>query len=281
MENVIELKSPLLELGECPLWVESEKKLYWVNILGGELYSYSFKLKQSELVLKIDTTIGGIELFDNKSLLLACGNGIFRFRFDTRGYEKLSEPFLTENERFNDILLDSRGRLLAGTLESTFKQGRLISFKMGEQPTVLLRGISVSNGMVLSKDEKTLYHTDSFKRKITSYNYDIETGKITKPVLFYQGVEDDGYPDGLTQDREGNLWSACWGASQVIKINIRGEVIKRITLPASQVSSVAFGGEKRTTLFVTSAWQGGEDSKAGLDSGGKLLGGRLYCVEEI
>lgn len=56
----------------------------------------------------------------------------------------------------------------------------------------------------------------------------------------------DGLPDG-------NLWVAVFGASSVIRIDPRRPeiLLDTVYVPASQVTSVAFGGENLDELYVT------------------------------
>ena len=59
-----------------------------------------------------------------------------------------------------------------------------------------------------------------------------------------------------------------------------GKVERRIRIPAKQVSSVAFGGNDLTDVFVTSAgksWPSPMMPKA-YDPNAGNMGGQLYCV---
>lgn len=48
----------------------------------------------------------------------------------------------------------------------------------------LLDGISVSNGLAWTKDEKIVYYIDSPKRKVSAYNYDKETTEMSKSTKY-------------------------------------------------------------------------------------------------
>ncbi|XP_021924406.1 regucalcin-like isoform X2 [Zootermopsis nevadensis] len=65
--------------------------------------------------------------------------------------------------------------------------------------------------------------------------------------------EVDGFPDGMAIDIEGKLWVACFGGSQVIRVDpASGKLLSRIPIPTPQVTSVAFGGPQLDELYVTS-----------------------------
>ena len=63
-------------------------------------------------------------------------------------------------------------------------------------------------------------------------------------------------PDGAVVDKNGNVWCAIWGDSQLICLSRHGEIVQRVKLPARQPSCVAFGGDEFKTLYITSARQG-------------------------
>lgn len=63
-----------------------------------------------------------------------------------------------------------------------------------------------------------------------------------------------GFPDGSTIDTDGNLWVAVFDGSCVINIDPRtGIVLRKIPIPALQVTSATFGGPNYDILFVTTA----------------------------
>src|SRR5699024_7787102 len=76
---------------------------------------------------------------------------------------------------------------------------------------------------------------------------------------------EDGHPDGLCLDAEGNVWVAMHGGSQVLGLDARGAVAQKISVGARQVTACTFGGEDRSTLFITTSRENppaGEDPAA-------------------
>jgi sugar lactone lactonase YvrE len=185
---------------------------------------------------------------------------------------------LAEDERFNDITTDPRGRIFAGTLTERRVEGLLYRLERGKEPEVVLRDIRTSNGMTFSLDLKHFYHTDSRVRTITRYDYDLASGEIENPCVVYQGREEDGSPDGMTMDADGFLWVACYRAGKILRIDEKGEIVQTLPVPAAQPSSVVFGGDSLDELFITSASEGATDQARGLDKGGHYLGGTVFRV---
>ncbi len=62
-----------------------------------------------------------------------------------------------------------------------------------------------------------------------------------------------GNPDGMTIDAQDHLWVAHWGGSRVSRFRPDGSFDRAIKLPASQITSCVFAGDKLDRLFVTSA----------------------------
>ena len=270
------LDNPLCELAEGPLWHPGRQALYWTDIHGRRLWSFTPATAHTAMVWQGAMKIGGFAFRRGGGFLLCTDAGVFTADDTLADWNKLYSIAMTGDERFNDITTDPRGRVFAGTMESTLANGTLYRMERGREPVAVLRGIGISNGMTFSLDERTFFHTDSLARRITAFDYDAATGEIANPRLFYQGAERDGCPDGITMDRDGCIWVACWGGSQVLRLDRRGTITERVPIPARQPSSVAFGGSRMDRLFVTSAYEGAADAARGLDAGGCFLGGHLY-----
>jgi sugar lactone lactonase YvrE len=87
--------------------------------------------------------------------------------------------------------------------------------------------------------------------------------------------EGQGYPDGMTVDREGCLWVAFWDGWCLRRLSPSGECIDTLDLPVQRPTSCTFGGPALDRLFITSA-------RIGLDpaalAGQKQAGG-LFAAE--
>lgn len=60
--------------------------------------------------------------------------------------------------------------------------------------------------------------------------------------------------DGMTIDENGFLYIATWMGSRIIVVNPDNkEIVREISMPTEQVTSLAFGGPNLDILFVTTA----------------------------
>lgn len=185
---------------------------------------------------------------------------------------------------FNDIIADGCGRLYAGTcywgVSGMEKTGCLYLIGSDLNVSVVDDGIELSNGLAFSGDQRTLYCADSTTRCIYAHDVDPRSGALSRKRVFHRVKAEDGLPDGLTVDADDHLWSAQWYGGQVIRYDPEGKVERRISIPAQQVSSLAFGGRELNELFVTTAGEpwASPYAPAGFDTGSSRMGGALYSL---
>lgn len=261
--------NPRCLLGENPLWHPTHRKLYWCDIPLGRLYRFDPETHTTELLRDgtIDgTQLGGFTIQHDGSLLLFMDGGRIDHWTETASETLVSALPLYEGMRFNDVIADPLGRVFCGILSMDgSRPGALLRLDLDGSLVSILDGVQCSNGMAFSRDGLHFFHTDSLRRTITRFDYDVASGSIANPVLWITTSEADGLPDGLTVDVEGNLWSAQWGGGCIICYSQAAREHCRITLPVTRVSSLAFGGDRLSTLFVTSGR--GDDADRDSDAG--------------
>jgi D-xylonolactonase len=109
------------------------------------------------------------------------------------------------------------------------------------------------------------------------YAYDLTPdGKLENRRLWRQFAENEGYPDGMTIDSENCLWVAHWGGGRVSRFAPSGALLEAIPVPASQVTSCAFGGPDYRSLFITTASIGLEPKMLERD---EPLAGSVFSVQ--
>jgi sugar lactone lactonase YvrE len=120
----------------------------------------------------------------------------------------------------------------------------------------VLDGVTESNGIDWSPDDRLMYYVDSMERRVDVFDFDLDSGSIANRRPFAAVDEDEILPDGLTVDAEGGVWVACWGGAAVRRFAPDGSPAGVVSLPASNITSPAFGGPALDHLFVTSAREG-------------------------
>jgi len=118
----------------------------------------------------------------------------------------------------------------------------------------MIANVSISNGLAWSVDHRTLYYIDSPTRQIVAFDFDDGRGAISNRRVVIQLGEEEGFPDGMTIDKEGMLWVGHWGGWQVARWNPQtGKKLLQIKLPVAKVTSCTFGGDLLQDLYITTA----------------------------
>jgi len=277
MATVRSIGNPICQLAECPIWNDEEQALYWTDIPGRRLWRYDRGRGTTEVAWEGDMMVGGFAFDAANDIVMCTDKGVFKLHRQRDGaLRMLLEIPMAADERFNDITTDPRGRIFAGTLTERRVEGVLYLLEQGKALVAVLGDLRTSNGMTFSLDLQHFYHTDSRMRTIRRYDYDIDSGAIDHPQVFYEGREADGVPDGITLDAEGCLWVACYRGGKVLRVDSKGQVIDEIAVPAAHVSSVAFGGAGMNELYITTGSQGTADLSSGDDREGRDLGGAVF-----
>ena len=114
--------------------------------------------------------------------------------------------------------------------------------------------VNVSNGIAWSADGRTMYHSDTRKKTIYTYDFDGATGTLGERRQFaVVDTSGQGGPDGGAVDSEGCYWSAIYGAGKLLRFDPEGRVEREVAMPVRNPTMPAFGGPDLRTLYVTSA----------------------------
>lgn len=254
-------------IGEGPLWHPGERCVYWTDIPMGRMFRYN-PAKGVHEHFYDGEVVGGFTIQEDGSLLLCMARGAIAVWRDGE-LDYIFDEIPNEREtRFNDVIADPAGRVFCGTMSTEDRRGRLYRLDTDGGLTELLDDVDISNGMGFTPDRKQLYYTDSPKCEIYLFDYDQATGGITNRRVFVRTPEGEGVPDGMTVDAEGYIWSARWDGGCLVRYSPDGREDRRIEFPAKKVSSVIFGGEDYTDMYVTTA---GGDNKAEEGSGAGAL----------
>jgi D-xylono/L-arabinono-1,4-lactonase len=240
------------ETGENPLWHPLEKRLYWCDIPNGRIFRYDPASGIHEKCYE-GRTVGGFTIQSDGSLLLFMDRGTIAIWHDGMLTEILPEIEAEKASRFNDVIADPRGRVFCGTMSSSASKGRLYRLDVDGSLHVVLTDIACSNGMAFTVDQKGFYYTDSIAREIYIFDYNVEDGVLSNHRVFARFDESDGLPDGATLDADGRLWSALWDGGCIVRLAVDGRIEKRISLPTRKTTSLTFGGEDYSDIYITTA----------------------------
>jgi D-xylonolactonase len=238
--------------GEGPMWHPDEKRVYWLDIPAGRMFRYDPRTGKHEQCYQGDA-IGGFTIQADGALLLFMVRGAVKVWREGQLTTIIKEIPDEVTTRFNDVIADPAGRVFCGTMPTRERLGRLYRLDPDGKLSLLLEGIGCSNGMGFTPDRKAMYYTDSPQYEIYLFDYDEATGAITNQRVFVRTPADEGIPDGMTVDAEGYVWGARWDGGCLVRYAPDGREVLRVAFPAKKVSSVIFGGEDYTDMYVTTA----------------------------
>lgn len=242
-----------MQIGEGPVWDAKQQRLLWVDIVGQELNVFN-PADGSNKTYCFPDIVTSATPRQAGGVLLTLRRSVALFDPATEKLETIAEvePDLPGN-RFNDGKTDRQGRHWAGTMgdvDWNHPIGNLYRIGADRKPVRMAEKICCSNGIGWSPDDKTMYLCESFAHVIHAYDFDAVTGDIANRRAFTT-VNPASFPDGLTVDAEGFVWSAQPVFGRIVRYDPAGKMERIIELPVSRGTSVMFGGPDLDTLYVT------------------------------
>lgn len=234
-------------LAEGPVWHDS--RLWWVDIERREIHSLDVS-GGTDRKWALPYRVGFIVPRAGGGFVIGTERGLELWDEGSSVPSPLANPEADKpGNRFNDAKCDPAGRLWAGTMAISEipAQGALYRIDSDDVKS-MVEDVSISNGLAWSPDGATLYYIDSPTRRVDAF--DFRDGEISNRRTAV--TLEDGFPDGMCSDTDGNLWIALWGGWGVACHDPKtGRRIAKIDVPVEAVTSCCFGegGE----LFITTA----------------------------
>jgi len=252
--DVVRIGEDICELGESPMWAPGEAALYWFDVPPRRLLRRV--LPDGETVVtqleKVPASFGwreggGMIFAFRNGLVLTDATGAVEREISCEGVVDFA------TQRFNDGAVDRRGRFWVGGFHPKVDPGGGGLFRVDPDLTVrkMDSGVTMSNGIAWSPDDRTMYFADSRPGCVWRYDFDVGTGEIGPRGVFLDYADRPGRPDGLTVDSEGFVWIAEVTAGRVSRYDPQGRLERVIAVPVSKPTSVIFGGDGLRTLFIT------------------------------
>lgn len=241
-------------LVESLFWDAGRRAMRWTDISTGTLHTSPLEGGRDgadDETVQLPPPLASFQPTIDGGFVAALGDRVVRLDAEGALRETLAEiPHRHPELRLNEGKCDPFGSFVVGSmnLRDESPDGALYRLHPDGRLETLLGGISVANGFEWSDDGDTLFFTDTTVKTVYSCSYDGDgpLGEI-RPLL-------TGLPsDGLARDRDGGFWSGLFGEGAVVRRLADGRVTDRIELPAPNITSVAFGGDELSTLFVGSA----------------------------
>jgi sugar lactone lactonase YvrE len=254
--------------GEGAFWDDATRTLRHVDMLAGDIITLADRTTRSH----VSDVVAVIRRRGAGGYVVAIERGFALLDDDLR-LQRTIPAFDDPAVRMNEGACDSRGRFYCGSMayEATPGAGTLYRLDPDLSVSVVREGVTIPNGLVWTRDDTVALHVETTEDRVLAYDFDIETGAFGEAETFADLSELDGSPDGAALDAEGGLWVAMWGGASVRRFDADGRLSDTIEVPASNVTSCAFGGPDGRTLYVTSSRDGLERDEE--------LAGRVFSFD--
>jgi sugar lactone lactonase YvrE len=244
------------ELGEGPVWVQRDSALWFVDIKKQQIHRYD-PTTRGKRSWDAPEQVGFILPAEGGGFVAGLQSGLYRFEEKSGTFEPIVEvePELPNN-RLNDGVVDTHGRLWFGTMDNgeKAKTGAFYCFAEGRLTRTQLDGIAITNGPAVSPDGRLLYYVDTLKGTVDCADIR-DDGSLENPRPFVRIDPKDGHPDGPTVDSNGYVWISLYAGGEAWRYSPRGELVERVRFPVANITKVAFGGNDLRTGYATTARQ--------------------------
>ncbi len=266
-------------VGESPVWHPGEQRLYWVDIQGKQIHRFDPTSGNNE-TFELPEIVTCIQLREQAGLVLTLKKDFACFDPTTGKLERMGSVEAGQpGNRFNDGKCDPQGRFWAGTMDAVHwsqPSGHLFRMDVDHEITLMQSEVICSNGSGWSPDGRTMYYTESFRYAIFAYDFDGATGTITNRRTFATvDAKGGGFPDGMTVDAEGFVWSNIVGLGQIRRFDPQGRLERVIELPVPRGTDSTFGGKDLKTMYVPSALE----TMTAVQIAAAPLSGSLFAIE--
>ena len=286
LDNIIDPKAQAeiisegYEWSEGPVWIESQKMLLFSDVPRDTIFKWTEE-KRKEVYLTpsgyTDTVKRGGEMGSNGLILDKDGNLVL-CQHGNRQMAKMDAPLDKPEPKYipiadnykgkkfnspNDAVYNSAGELFFtdppyGLEKSMDDPKKEIPFqgvykvKTSGEVVLVTDSLTRPNGIAFLPGEKTLIVANSDPDKPNWYAFDIgDNDTFTNARIFYstagQGKGENGLPDGLKVDKNGNVFAT--GPGGIWIFNKEAKLLGKIKLPDATSNCALTADEK--TLFIT------------------------------
>jgi gluconolactonase len=262
--NLFDRKAQLTKLAsgfgftEGPVW-DSSGYLWVSDETLNKIFRINTSTGQKQEVISLGDPDGNT--YDPQHRLLDCASvlrAIIRLSPDGKSYKIVVDHY--QGKRLNspnDVVLGPDGAIYFTDPTADLPRGQKqeLSFKgvyriaLDGQLQLLTKDLEDPNGLAFSPNGTKMYVDDSTHRNIHVYDFHAD-GRLSNGRIFgtEPGGPEDGVPDGMKVDRNGNLYVV--GPRGIWVWSPHGIHLGTIVLP-EQPANLAWGDSDYSTLYIT------------------------------
>ncbi len=152
----------------------------------------------------------------------------------------------------NDMVVDKKGNAYIGNIgfdlfkKEHFKPTNFVLVTADGTISEVATDLAVPNGPVITPDGKTLIVAESWAKKLSAFDIEIDGSLSNRRVFADLG---DSAPDGICLDAEGAVWVAVFNQDHFIRVLEGGEITHRVKVFDRFPVACTLGGSDGCTLF--------------------------------
>ncbi|HSF44548.1 MAG TPA: SMP-30/gluconolactonase/LRE family protein [Chitinophagaceae bacterium] len=239
--------------------LDREGNIYFTTMTGGEIIKIGSQL---QLVSWAHTDLPNGQIILPNEDHLICDSGLGKILRFSPGGQYLREEMngicggIKVNVP-NDLVVDKYGNLYF--TDSVRFHGSVFFIGANGQEAELVSGLDYPNGIVLSRNGKTLYVAESYRNRIISIDLtNLHETKNEFEVFIELPYHESGdpagnLPDGIAINKSGLMAVAHYGMQCVRLVSVEGELIGSLDTGMQCTSNVFFMDEE--TLIVTGGYK--------------------------
>ncbi len=252
-----QVTDPVTYHGEGPVWSPAWGGLRWVDMLAGDVLSLAgdgavTRRHVGDVAAVVrPRRAGGAVIGVERGFALEDADGTV---------VRLGPLWDDPQVRMNEGGCDPDGRFYCGSMAYDQHAGAGVLYRLDPDgsTTVVLRDVTISNGLEWSPDGSLAYYNDTPTGQVDVFDYDRDAG-LTRRRTFVAIPPEQGRPDGLTVDADGGVWVALYGGGAVHRYSPEGKLDEVVDVPTGNVTACTLGGPDLDQLFITTSREGLED----------------------
>jgi gluconolactonase len=259
----LELLASGFQFAEGPVWDDVRRCLFFSDIPANKMYRYHSSTGIA--IHQQPSNFSNGMTLDHQGRLIVCEHQTRRVSRElSNGFEDVVHQYQGKQLNSpNDVIVSRDGSILftdpcyglmeglGGPAEQELSFQGLFRVGPGAREARLLaEDFEAPNGLALTHDESKLFVTDTIRGNVRVFAVEPGWHLAGGEVFVELTGDEEGVPDGMKLDFDGNLF--CAGPGGIWICSRSGRVLGRIQMP-EVTSNLAWGDGDGSSLYITAS----------------------------